>query len=105
MLRLGLAFVFAYAGIASLMHPLEWIGYLPHFLARFISLDVAIRLLAILQIVLAIWLLSGKFRKYAAALAVLMLAGIFVANINQLIVTFRDVGLLFAALALFFLDA
>ena len=32
LLRIGLAFVFLYAAISSLMHPDEWVGYLPSFL-------------------------------------------------------------------------
>ena len=103
-LSLGLAFVFIYAGVASLLHPLEWIGYLPHFLGDFVSLELAIKLIAVYEIILGVVLISGKFRKIAAALTALTLAGIIFADLSQFAVTFRDVGLLFAAAALFLLD-
>lgn len=102
LLRLGLAFVFIYAGVASLMHPFEWISFLPSFIGTFINLEVALKGIAVFEIILGVCLVSGKYRKVVSALAVLMLAGILLADHNQFIITFRDVGLLFAALALFF---
>lgn len=101
-LRIGLAFVFIYAGISSLKDPKEWIGYLPHFLATASYAHVLIKVFAVGEIGLALWLLSGKFVQYAALLAAAMLAGIVFANPANLIITFRDVGLVAMALALFF---
>lgn len=102
MLRLGLAFVFLYAAVESLLHPLEWSGFLPSFVNRLLNPNLAVRLIAVFEIVLALWLLSGKYKKYAAALSAMTLAGIILTNLSQFIVTFRDVGLLCAALALLF---
>ncbi len=101
-LRLGLAFVFAYAAIESLAHPDNWIGYLPHVLTNVIHASLLLRLLSIYQLVLAAWLLSGTYIRVAAGLSVLTLAGITLANLSLLDVTFRDVGLLFMAAALLF---
>lgn len=103
LLSFGLAFVFLYAGIAALVHPLEWIGYLPSFLGTFIVLTVAIKIIATYEILLGVWLLSGLYRKIAAALTALTLLGILLANFTDFIVTFRDIGLFFAAVALFFM--
>jgi len=100
-LSLGLAFVFLYAGIASLLNPLLWIGYLPQFMGNFIALDVAIKFIAVYEIALGLLLVSGKYRKAAAALSALTLAGIIVSSLNQFVITFRDVGLLMMAVALF----
>lgn len=86
------------------MHPLEWTGFLPSFLLKLVQADIAIRGLAIYEIFLGVWLLSGRYAKYVAALSAVTFAGIVAVTMNQLIVTFRDVGLLFAALALFFLE-
>ena len=102
LLSLGLAFVFVYAGAASLMHPLEWIGYIPGFVGKLVNPDAALKGIAIFEILLGIWLVIGKYRKIAAALSVLLLAGIILADRKEFIITFRDVGLLLAALALFF---
>jgi uncharacterized membrane protein YphA (DoxX/SURF4 family) len=101
-LSLGLAFVFLYAGIASLLNPLLWIGYLPQFMGNFVALDVAIKFIAVYEIVLGLLLVSGKFRKVAAVLSALTLAGIIASSLNQFVITFRDVGLLLMAVALFF---
>jgi len=103
-LSLGLAFVFLYEGIASLLNPLLWVSYLPQFMGNFIALDVAIKFIAVYEIVLGLLLVSGKFRKIAAALSALTLAGIIVSSLNQFVITFRDVGLLLMAVALLFMD-
>ena len=101
MLRLGLAFVFLYAGIAALLHPLEWEGYLPGFIGSVIDPELALKTMAVYETVLGIWLLIGRYRKYAAALVALTLSGITLLNLSLLIITFRDVGLVLAAVALF----
>lgn len=104
LLRIGLAFVFLYAGIASLQQPLEWEGYVPHLMASMFGVSTSLHLIAISEIGLGMWLLTGKYAKYAAALSAVMFAVIILVNLNQLLVTFRDVGLLFAALALYVND-
>ena len=101
LLGIGLAFVFAYAAVSSFMHPFEWVGYVPTFLTRFAAPATLVKLIALYELFLAAWLLSAKYRKYAALLSAVTLAGIIVLNWGQMIVTFRDVGLLFMALALF----
>lgn len=103
-LRAGLIFVFLYAGVESLLHPLEWTGYLPGFLVSHFSSTLLIRGFAIVEIVLAAWLIVGKYLKIAAALCALMMIGILIVNTGQLIVTFRDVGLALMAVALVFID-
>jgi len=103
-LSLGSAFVFLYAGVSSLMNPQLWISYLPQFMGNFIALDVAIKFIAVYEIVLGLLLVSGKFRKIAAALSALTLTGIIVSSLNQFVITFRDVGLLLMAVALFFMS-
>lgn len=103
LLRLGLAFVLGYAGISSFQHPLEWVGYMPHFLTAHIAATTLLKPFAVFELLLAVWLVSGKFVRYAALLAALLLAGIVVLNPSQLIITFRDVGLFCMALALFFI--
>lgn len=99
-LRLGVAFAFAYAGIASLLNPLEWEGFLPHFMTVLVPAATLIGLFAAYELVLAVWLLSGKYGRYAALLAAATFAGITFANLNSLIITFRDVSLILMALAL-----
>src|SRR5581483_8336957 len=104
LLRVGLALVFLYAAISSLRQPLEWAGFLPHFLTQSLSGTTLIRLFAVYELVLVAWLLSGKFTKYCALLCSATLLGIVVTNPSQLITTFRDVGLAFMSLALYFTE-
>lgn len=104
LLRIGLAFVFLYAATASLQHPLVWAVYLPAFLTKAIAATTLIKILAVYELALVVWLLSGKLLRYCALLCALTLAGIVLTNPSQLITTFRDVGLVFMALALFFAE-
>ena len=103
LLRVGLAFVLLYAAFSQLMHPLEWTGYLPGFATNIFQPQALVTILAIYNIALAVWLLSGRWIRYAGLLCASTLAGIALLNLNQLVVTFRDIGLAFAALALVFL--
>jgi len=100
LLRAGIAFAFAYAGIASLLNPLEWEGFLPHSLTTLIPAATLLGLFAAYELVLATWLISGKYGRYAALLAAATFAGITATNLSELIVTFRDISLILMALAL-----
>jgi hypothetical protein len=102
-LRLGLAFVFAYAAIDSLLHPNDWVGYMPRVATDIISTYGLLKILAVYQLFLVGWLLVGKYARYAGLLSALTLAGITVVNLGVFGITFRDVGLLMAALALAFI--
>jgi hypothetical protein len=104
LLRVGLALVFLYAGISSLQHPLDWVGFLPAFMTSAIAATTLIKFFAVYELCLALWLISGKQLKYSALLCALTLSGIVLTNPSQLITTFRDVGLAFMALALFFAE-
>ncbi len=104
LLRLGLAFVFLYAAVGAFQHPEQWIGFLPTMLTKLVDADLAIKLIGVFQIVLVIWLLSGRYIKYCAALCAAMLAGIIISSPGQFLITFRDVGLVFMAAALFFVE-
>lgn len=100
LLRIGLAVVFLYAAVGSLMHPLQWIGYLPSFLASMSDAATLLKLFAVYEVGLALWLLSGKWVRYAGLLAAASLAGIILAQPSDLAITFRDIGLVCMALAL-----
>lgn len=108
LLRAGLAWVFLYAAISSFLHPFNWIGFLPSFartiapslVSQFFVLDV----FAIVELLLALWLLSGRRLMLAAIVSSLALAGILFLNLGALDATFRDGGLLLASLALVLLS-
>lgn len=102
-LRLGLAFVFLYAAVSSLQHPLEWAGFFPAFMREHVSATLVVRTFSIYELFLVLWLLSGRYLKYVSILCTLTLLTIVVTTPSQLITTFRDVGLMFMSLGLFFL--
>jgi uncharacterized membrane protein YphA (DoxX/SURF4 family) len=99
-LRIGLATVLTYAAISSLINPNDWIGYVPIFIRDFIPATTVLAIFSVIQLGVAVWLLSGKHVRIAALVCAGMLAGIVVSNFSLLPISFRDIGLLFAALAL-----
>jgi|SRR6185312_10003846 len=104
LLRSGLALVFLYAAASSLKTPLEWVGYLPPFLLRSFDGANLVRIFAVYELLLALWLISGIYLKAAAIVCCATLASIVALNPHDLTVTFRDIGLAFAALALVFIE-
>lgn len=104
MLRIGLAGVFIYAALSAFKTPEAWLSYIPPFTAKFMSLKTALDIMSVFQLVLAVVLLSGKYLKYTAAISAILLAGILALSLNELLITFRDIGLVFMAIALIFLD-
>jgi len=104
LLRIGLAFALLYAAVGAFQHPEDWAGYLPHFATTIVPAKTMLDGFGVFQIVLAAWLLWGRYLKVSAGITAAALAGIVVFNFNALIITFRDVTMVFAALALLFLD-
>ncbi|MEO7364046.1 MAG: hypothetical protein ABIV43_00870 [Candidatus Saccharimonadales bacterium] len=104
LLRIGLAFVFAYAAIDAFREPNAWISFVPEFSTKFISAKVSLDLLSLSQLVLVAALLLNQYIKYAALLAIAFLGGLMVFNPETFLITFRDVGLIFMAGALYFTE-
>jgi uncharacterized membrane protein YphA (DoxX/SURF4 family) len=100
LLRLGLAVVFIYAAVSSTLTPNEWIGYLPAVLTDMFPAEVLLKVFSVFELFLAVWLLSGVYVRYGALLAALTLTGIVVSNFSLFAISFRDIGLICAALAL-----
>lgn len=103
-IRIGLAIVFAYAGIDALLHPEVWIAFIPEFSNSIIDPKLALDIISVAQILLVVWLLSGKYIVYSAIVSIALLGGIMVTNPDTFLITFRDIGLIGAAIALIFLD-
>ncbi len=106
LIRIGLAVVYLYAGIDAFRQPDLWIGFLPDFLLDLspFSAKITLDLLSLAQIILAIWLLSGVYIKFAAVASAGFLLGIILSDPSAFIITFRDVPLVFASVALIFLE-
>ena len=105
LLRLGIAFTFFYAAIASFLNPNDWIGFFPIFLRN--SVDVAIlnNAFSFYELVLGFWLLSGRWPVISASFAALSVLGIIIFNFGVMDIIFRDVAILFSALALAILSS
>lgn len=102
LLRVGLAITFLYAAIGAILHPEAWAIFLPGILTAHIPVPVVLLLFSVYQFVLVVWLVSGWKIRYAGLLCALTLIGIVATNINVLDITFRDIALVFMALALVF---
>lgn len=103
-LRVGLAFVFLYAGIAAFFNPESWVGFIPGFLTKIIPENFVLYSHIAFNVILGLWLLSDKKIFYASILSALALFTITIFNLNSFDIVFRDVGLLLATAALVILS-
>lgn len=103
-LNIGLAFTLAFAGIDSLMHPLDWIGFVPDWVNIFgVTRDIALLAHSFTEIILAILLLTGWKTGIVAWIIFLDMWAIILVNgfgRSSFLITFRDIGLLAVALYL-----
>jgi len=100
LLRAGLAIIFLYAAISSFTNPQDWVGYLPSFATDMIDARLLLHIFSVYEMLLAIFLLAGVLTRYVALLCAATLAGIVAFNSSLFAITFRDIALIFAALAL-----
>jgi hypothetical protein len=105
LLRAGLAGVFLYAAFAAFIDPDSWVGFLPQFVSDFADPKFILSVFSIYEILLALWLLSGKESFHAALLSAATLFALVVQNIGALDILFRDFAIFMMALALTSLSA
>ena len=94
--RIGIALAFLYAAFGSLYAPNDWIGFAPEMLRT----HAFLWFFSAVEIALGLWLFSGRYTFWASLLAAFLLLGIIVFNLGALDIVFRDVPILFSALAL-----
>ncbi len=99
-LRSGLTIVFLYSGIASLLAPENWIGFVPGFIIDIFPASIFLILFSIYEIALGAWLLSNKKIFQASILSALTMVVIVMANMFLFDIVFRDIAILFMAIAL-----
>lgn len=97
-LRLGLVVVFAYAAVDSLASPDDWIGFLPH--QSLVAPALLLKLFAVYELALVAWLVSGWRLRWAAWLSAATMLGVVGLNPVLFKLTFRDLAIACAALAL-----
>lgn len=106
-LRLGLGMMYLYSGYDMFTHPSAWFWALPKWFSQVVtsiaSLEMYLRVQGVGEFILGIlflaWFLDRRVLRVASALAVIEFAGILIfTGLGP--ITFRDIGLLGAALAL-----
>ena len=102
LLRLGVAFAFLYPPVSAFLNPAAWVGYFPPFLLDLFAGQEASLLNAfgVFEVVIGLWILSGKKIFVPSALAALSLVAIVAFNFSQMDVVFRDLSIAAAAAAL-----
>lgn len=109
LLRIALAIAFLYPALAAIFDEASWLGYFPGFatdLFHLISVPlklsdtVLLHSFGLLEVVLAVWVLFGKRVRTPALIMAFLLFLIVVLNLGQFSVLFRDLSIMFAALAL-----
>lgn len=100
LLRLSVSFAFLYAAVDSFAQPLDWIDYIPQFFVQIAPAIALLRAFGGLEILLALWILSGYKIVIPSVLSALILITIVSFNLEQFQLLFRDVSIAAAALAL-----
>lgn len=100
LLRVGVAFAFLYPPFDALSNPDSWIGYFPKFLHGIASDAVLLHGFGILEVIIALWILSGKKIFWPSLVAGLMLITIVFFNLNNFDVLFRDLAIAAMAFSL-----
>lgn len=103
LLRGAVAFAFLYPPINAWSDPNAWIGYFPAFTQGLLPDATLLHVFGVVEIVLALWILSGWKIFFPSLIAAAMLIGIVVFNLSEFQVLFRDVSIALAALALAFM--
>ncbi len=101
LLRVGVAFAFLYPAISAWFTPFAWVGYFPTFLLDSgIDVMLLLHIFGVIEIIVGLWILSGKKIFIPSIVATVMLLGIIIFNLSQMDVLFRDVPILIMALIL-----
>lgn len=100
-LRVGAAVAFLYPPLAALNDPTSWEGYFPAFV-RALPVDTLYLLhgFGLIEVILALWVLSGWRIRVPAALMTIILAAIVILDFRDIAVLFRDVSIACLTLAL-----
>ncbi len=99
-LRIGVAFTFLYPPLNALIDPNSWIGYFPSFTRGYVSDELLLHAFGIVEVVVALWILSGWRIFWPSLIATAMLVGIVVFNLPNFQVVFRDLSIAAMSLAL-----
>ncbi len=100
LLRAGVSFAFIYPPIDALFDPYSWIGYFPKFMHGIAPDAVLLHTFGIVEVVIALWILSGKNIFWPSVSATLILLAIILFNPQNFQIIFRDVAIAAASFSL-----
>lgn len=104
LIRMGLIFVFCYAAISMSLNPAPYVHYLPPFVRGIFPPELTLHAFSIYEIILSLWLFSGKKSLYAAIFAFMTIFSLTAVNGESFTVVFRNVAIIFSTLALVALE-
>lgn len=101
-LRIGLGITFFLTGVLIIKDEDKWIHMLPSWFSKYLPSARSFMIVTAWgDIFLGVWIISGYFTGIAAALAALHLIGVLiVSGKDEFHEVYRDIGLLFACIAL-----
>jgi len=102
-IRLGLSIAFFYAAVGSLLFPDNWLGFVPVWLIPAGFGKIFLSIFAAVQLSLGLWLLSGRWIKYAARMTAILMFMVVITNPTAMDLIFRDITIAFSAIALPFI--
>ncbi len=100
LVRLGVAFAFLFPPANALLDPYSWVGYFPPFVHGWLPDMVMLHAFGLVEVVIGLWILSGRRIFIPSVAAVVMLLAIVAFNLGDFQILFRDVSIALAALAL-----
>ncbi|MBI2612619.1 hypothetical protein HYW59_02290 [Candidatus Kaiserbacteria bacterium] len=104
LLRAGVAFAFLYPPLNALVDPNSWIGYFPAFVKGYVPDAILLHAFGVVEVGIALWILSGWRIFWPSLIAAAMLLGIVMFNPSNFQVLFRDISIAAMALALVMLS-
>jgi len=99
-LRVGVAFAFLYPAINALFNPESWLGYFPAFMFGYVPDTVLLHSFGAVEVVIALWILSGIRIFWPSLAATVMLLAIVALDYFNFEVLFRDLSIAAASLTL-----
>ena len=99
-LRAGVAFAFLFPAVNALFDPVSWFAYFPSFVRGLAPEPVLLHGFGLLEVLIALWILSGKNIFWPCMAATLILLAIIATSFGDFQVLFRDLSIAAAALAL-----
>ncbi len=93
LMRAGVGFAFLYPPIDALFDPSTWLGYFPPFMHGIIPAMLLLHSFGVLEVIIALWIISGKHILVPSIIATLMLITIVLFNLPDFQIVFRDISI------------